>query len=94
MKRLTLLLFLALGQVANIIAAVRMLWAIIVGSDKAMRLAISYDQLGNTAFNGSEDETISSRAGRARAEGRRWGCVLCRLLDALDPDHCLTSKGI
>ena len=30
---------------------------------------------------------------RARDGGRRWGCLLCRLLDALDPGHCDKSRG-
>jgi len=33
-------------------------------------------------------ETLSRRAGRARNEGKRWGCVLCRVLDAIQRDHC------
>ena len=36
----------------------------------------------------SEDETISSRAGKARLAGKRWGCILCRLLDKIDKQHC------
>ncbi|MEJ7745351.1 MAG: hypothetical protein WKF61_01060 [Luteimonas sp.] len=93
MKRIYFTLFLILGQVANLIAVARMAWAILVGSDKARILAISYDQLANAAFNGSEDETISSRAHRANTKGRRWGCVLCRFLDVFDKDHCAKSMG-
>lgn len=37
---------------------------------------------------GSEDETVSSRAGKAARKGKRWGCLLCRLLDKIDPGHC------
>jgi hypothetical protein len=47
---------------------------------------------------GSFDETISERAARARNGGKRWGCVLCRVLDrVLSPkkrDHCDTSLMI
>lgn len=32
--------------------------------------------------------TISSDAARARAEGKTWGCWLCKFLDALNTDHC------
>ena len=38
--------------------------------------------------SGSEDETVSSRAGKAAQSGRRWGCILCRMLDWFDPGHC------
>lgn len=58
------------------------------GSDRAFRVAVSNDQTLNAALAGSEDETISSRAGKAARAGKRWGCVLCKLLDALDAQHC------
>lgn len=81
----------ALCQVAHAVASVWMLLAILSGSERAWRLAVSYDQLANTAFGGNEDETISSRAYKASASGRRWGCILCRLLDKLERDHCRRS---
>lgn len=55
------------------------------------RVAVALDQLFNTLLNGDEDETISSRAAKARLKGKRWGCVLCRFLDWLDPNHCTNS---
>ncbi len=54
-------------------------------------LLILLDVCINHLFNGRV-ETISSRAGRARASGRTWGCVLCRWLDSIDPDHCATAQ--
>lgn len=55
------------------------------------RVAVAIDQLFNTLLNGDEDETISSRAAKARLKGKRWGCTLCRFLDWLDPNHCANS---
>ena len=55
------------------------------------RVAVALDQLGNALLGGDEDETISSRAAKARLKGKRWGCVLCRFLDWLDPNHCTNS---
>lgn len=52
---------------------------------------VAEDQLWNARLGGDEDETISGRAAKARNAGRRWGCVLCRLLDWIDPDHCNNS---
>lgn len=52
---------------------------------------VAVDQYWNAALGGDEDETISSRAAKARIAGRRWGCVFCRLLDAIDRDHCAAS---
>lgn len=91
MTRVRLLGLWLLCQVAGIVASLWMLAAIAAGSPRAWRLAVAYDQLANSAFGGDPDETISSRAGKAARSGRRWGCVLCRLLDRLDPEHCEKS---
>lgn len=88
MKRITLLAIFIACMAASAVSAMWMLAAILAGSDRAWRLAIAFDQLANAATGGSEDETISSRAHRARSEGRRWGCVLCKLLDLIEKDHC------
>ena len=56
-------------------------------ADVAMRLLILVDVAINWLFNGRV-ETISARAGRGVARGRRWATMLCRLLDRLDPGHC------
>ena len=56
---------------------------------------ILLDEAGNTLAGGSPNETISERAAKARKAGRRWGCVLCGLLNRINPGHCdraLTSK--
>lgn len=74
----------------NIIALV----AALLGSDRAWPVAVANDQAFNAALvgrSGSEDETISSRAGKAAQSGHKWGCVLCRLLDLFDKNHCEKS---
>lgn len=54
-----------------------------------LRVLIALDQLGNVlVLNGHEDETISSNAAKASLRGERWGCVLCKVLDWIDPGHC------
>lgn len=53
-----------------------------------MRVLVSIDQLVNTLFGGFEDESISSRAAKAQLKGKKWGCVLCKILDKIDKDHC------
>jgi hypothetical protein len=52
---------------------------------------IALDQLVNAFALGDPDETVSSRAAKAMQEGKRWGCVLCRLLDFIQTNHCLRS---
>lgn len=76
---------------ASVVASVWMLLAIISGSNRAWLIAKSFDQLGNATTGGSEDELISSRAGKARKRGEKWACVLCKLLDQIDTDHCEKS---
>lgn len=91
MKRLGLIALWLLCLVASIVASAWMLLAALAGNERAWSLAIAHDQLANTAFGGDEDETISSRAGKAARAGKRWGCVLCKLLDKFDPEHCEKS---
>ena len=90
-QRLSMLALWGLCQIAAIIASLWMLAAIVTGSRRAWTLAVAHDQLANTAFGGHEDETLSSRAGKAAREGKRWGCIFCRLLDRLDAGHCEKS---
>ena len=52
------------------------------------RLFVAVDQLLNVVFGGHEDETISSRIGKDARRGRKFACVLCRVLHWLDPHHC------
>lgn len=94
-RRLLLLAFLFAGFVGCIIAIVWMIACILFMpyGPRPMHIAIAFDQLVNAATGGSEDETISSRAGRLRKEGRGWACVLCMVLDALDKNHCDKSIG-
>ncbi|WP_199489740.1 hypothetical protein [Microvirgula sp. AG722] len=90
-QRLALLGIWSLCMLASLIAGLWMLLAVAFGSRRAWTLAVAHDQLANAAFGGSEDETISSRAGRGARRGiYRW-CLLCRLLDRIDPGHCERS---
>lgn len=91
-KRIALgLVLLVLCAFSALVALGWMFFAVLGSSTRAWRLAVSFDQLANTAFGGSEDETISSRAGKAARKGKRWGCVLCRLLDWFESNHCESS---
>ncbi|WP_175741440.1 hypothetical protein [Burkholderia ambifaria] len=53
-----------------------------------LNFAIWIDEGVNTIFGGSPNETVSERAAKARNAGRKWGCVLCRLLNWINPGHC------
>lgn len=92
-ERYTLLTFVPLCVLAAIIGFVWMVVAILYGArGRSWRLVLSYDQVANAAFGGSEDETISSRAGKKRDQNVKWGCILCKLLDFLEKDHCTKAK--
>lgn len=88
MKRLTLV---SLWFVLLLALPIKLVWWLglsLAGHERAWRTAVGEDQVFNALAGGSEDETISSRAAKARRRGKRWGCVLCRLLDKIDPGHC------
>lgn len=93
MKRLILIAIVVLAQFAHMVSSLWILGCAVVAPDskRAWTLALGYDYLGSAATGGALSETISSRADRARDEGRLWGCVLCRLLDWVQKDHCRKS---
>lgn len=62
--------------------------AVLSGSPRAWTIALGFDRVGNAVTGGQDGEYLSSRANRARLEGRKWGCCLCKLLDAIKPGHC------
>lgn len=57
-------------------------------------ILIAVDQLLNALLGGSPDETLSSRAHRAREAGKPGWRHVARLIDTLlwfDREHCRTS---
>ncbi|SAK95948.1 hypothetical protein AWB76_07225 [Caballeronia temeraria] len=59
-----------------------------------VNLLVLLDEAGNTLTGGSPNETISSRAGKAAEKGKPWGCVLCRLLNCIQKDHCKIAMAV
>ncbi len=51
-------------------------------------ILVAFDQFWNAILAGDPDETISSRAGKAKREDKKWACILCRFLDIFDESHC------
>jgi len=54
-------------------------------------ILVALDVLLNACLFGQRHETLSKRAARARDKNQRWGCILCKLLDAIDRNHCEKS---
>ena len=71
-NKAAMLLIWLLCNLASLVSSIWMLAAALTGSRRAWTLAVAHDQLANAAFGGHEDETISSRAGKAAREGKRW----------------------
>jgi len=88
MKRIALLALTPLLYLGMAFVAIRYLYSIILSTDKAIEIAIMIDQAANVGANGRLDETISARAAKAQIAGRKWGCVLCKILNAIQKDHC------
>ena len=90
-------LLIALGVVASLAVVLLVpAWLMVLciaNHPRALRALEAVDQVGNALSGGDPDMTISWRAAIARDQGKRWGCVLCRWLDRLDPDHCDKSIG-
>lgn len=55
---------------------------------RAWRVLVGLDVAANAVLNDDTIQTISKRAALARNSGKRWGCVLCKLLDKADKNHC------
>ena len=93
MKQLGRFLLVVLMPLATLVAMVRYAWAVFTSPARALVIAVAFDRMANAALNGDGTETISSRAARARDDQHPWACVLCRVLDWLDNDHCNRSRG-
>lgn len=76
---------------ACVYSLLRYWWAVVQNPTKALDIAEAIDVAANVSLNGQPATTISGRAGRARARGRRWGCLLCWVLDRTDAGHCKTA---
>ncbi|RWN25297.1 MAG: hypothetical protein EOR96_34515 [Mesorhizobium sp.] len=57
----------------------------------ARGVTVALSTLLNALLGGVPSEPLSCRSARARRAGKRWGCLLCRFLDRIDPDHCERS---
>lgn len=75
------------------LAFIRLIWGIFTNSDKAWDMLVAFDRIGNAALNGNPSETISSRAYRGTLEGNTGWCILCKILDDIQKDHCKNSAG-
>jgi hypothetical protein len=59
--------------------------------DKLWQFLVELDRKCNLYLLNGEDETISSRAGKAVANGNKVAILLCGFLHLLDKGHCAKS---
>lgn len=88
MKRLALLALFVLVIAGLLFTALRYLTCIITNPEKGWHIAFMVDETCNVDANGKVNWTISARAAKAWYAGKTWGCVLCKVLDAIQPGHC------
>ncbi len=93
MKRLGLLVIWLGCGLGALVSWLWMLCAIPFATQRAWRLALGFDRVSSAATGGLDTETISSRAGRGEREGIWYWCLLCRMLDWIQKDHCKNSIG-
>lgn len=86
--RLALLILYPLLLFGLIYTAIRYLTCVIGNVDKAWNIALMIDETCNVDANGRVNESISKRAALAQQRGASWGCVLCKILDAIQSNHC------
>ena len=90
----TVILTLVCIAVMPVLAVLMLMQATLGSSRRAYRMAVAMDQCGNAALGGCEDETISSRTGRAVLDGKWWAKPLARVIDALfGAGHCQDAIG-
>lgn len=77
--------------VGSLFTIARYTVATITNPRKALNIAYMVDQTSNVDTNGLIDETISARAAKARNGGKRWGCILCKVLDFVQSNHCTNA---
>lgn len=87
-KIIVLVLLAALLPIFAVLVSLRLLWCAAFSPARAWQIAIALDDFANVAANGNLGQTISYRAATAQAQGKRWGCILCRWLDGVDQGHC------
>ncbi len=75
------------------LAALRILGVSVTNPQKAWDIYKAFDLTGNVLLNGQFNEYISTRAHRAMVESHTWGCVLCKILDVFEKDHCQKSAN-
>ena len=88
MHRVALFLILPILALGMVVDLIRYFWCACFNVQKAWSIALGDDLADNVALNGRLGQSISSRAAQACKVHSKWGCVVCTLLDDVNPGHC------
>lgn len=75
-------------MIGCVFSILRFITCVFMNPSKAWNIAYEVDVMSNVGANGERNTTISARAARARDAGRKWGCVLCKILNRFQKNHC------
>ena len=88
MKIIARLFIFVASLVAAVVSLVWMIPTALSSGPRFLRIAVGFDNAASACFGGDGHTTISKRAYLAMQAGKKWGCVLCKLLDSIQKDHC------
>jgi hypothetical protein len=92
-QRLALLLITFFVIACIPLALIRLFWGIATNPTEARNQLVAFDRVGNCALNGNPLQTISARAYYGMQLGIKRYCILCKLLDWIQKDHCAIAAG-
>jgi hypothetical protein len=95
MSRCTLLVLWAACLLAMPILLLAMLCQALAGSpERAMSMAVAFDESGNALFGGDPRQTISTRVGKALVAGEPWAKFVAPVIDFFFGEgHCLAHAN-
>jgi len=93
MSKVKLILICLMCAVFAPVLVLCMLAQALFGSgDRALSMAVAFDECGNALFGGDATETISRRTGLALLAGKRWAKIVAPVIDFIfGPGHCLAN---
>lgn len=89
MSRVKLIIICVLSWLALCWIIPAQLFQALAGSKRAWRVWLEIDDALSVSTGGTQDISMSARAGLARRQNKLWGKIFAGILDFLDPpDHC------
>lgn len=88
------ILWLVIMLVTPILLTMMLLQAVFGAANRALSMAIAFDECGSSLFGGDPRETISRRTGLAVIAGKSWGIWLAPKIDFFfGAGHCAAKAA-